>query len=782
MKTISEPMRGSAVVAAIWPFALAIFLGAFLLFQVEPIMGRYILPWFGGAPGVWTACMLFFQMLLLGGYAYAHFSIQKLSPRGQALVHLTLLVACLVLLHVTPGEQWKPREVGGDPTWRIVLLLAVHVGLPFFVLSATGPLLQAWVSRGGSSGKGGPYRLYALSNLGSLLALVSYPFVFEPLMGRRMQGEWWSWGMRAFVVACGACAVMAWWRYANQSSDPALRGDRGRGAPHGNVGPLPAPSETVVLEREERVGMARWALWFLLPMSASVLLLATTNKICQDIAVVPFLWVLPLALYLLTFVLAFDSPRWYWRRIYAVALAVGLWLVIREAFKPDDDALRAQVVLYAGVLFVACMVFHGELARLKPAVRHLTGFYLMIAAGGAAGGIFVGVVAPLIFSDYRELEIAMLMGGVLLAAAWFVDKTSPFYPRKAAASVRFHNKWMRFGWMGLAGLIVVGGVVLPMLPLFPPSWLQSVSRLSSSWSQSVSQFSSSWLQRVSLPTSWLQKMPPLFPSPSKSDAKLVAKYRSFYGVLSIYEYNVNDSAEHFRTLQHGRITHGLQYINGDHRNEPTSYYEEGTGVWLAVEELAGGGGKGPRHIGVVGLGTGTMAAYGREGDRVRFYEINPQVEFLARRHFSYLADCKGKVDVVLGDARLSLEREEPQKFDVLVLDAFSGDAIPVHLLTREAIEIYLRHMKEHGIIAVHISNKYLDLEPVTARLAEHFGLHAWTVNYTGGDYPSDWILLARDEGVFEHVNWNDVGGSKSQMKNGPLWTDDYASLLPILRK
>ena len=421
---------------AIWPFALTIFVGAFLLFQIEPIIGRYILPWFGGAPGVWTACLLFFQVLLLCGYAYAHFSIQRLSPRMQVFTHLMLLGACMVLLNVTPEAAWKPQTVGeiANPTWRIVALLAVHVGLPFFALSATSPLLQAWVSRG--NGGRAPYRLYALSNVGSLLALVSYPFVFEPLLGRTMQAGAWSWGMRLFIIGCAGCAILAW-RAGNADS-----GAPGKAAPEAGD--------------DRQASWMRWLLWFLLPASASVLLLATTNKICQDIAVVPFLWVLPLALYLLSFILTFDSPRWYWRRVYMIALAVGLALVVRAVFrtKANHDGVVMQVVLYTSILFVACMIFHGELARLKPAARHLTGFYLMIAAGGAAGSVFVAVIAPLLFSDYRELEIGMLLCCVLLSVTLFLDRSSPFYHRR-----------MRFVWIPVAGGLIVLGLLLQMFNL-----------------------------------------------------------------------------------------------------------------------------------------------------------------------------------------------------------------------------------------------------------------------------------------------------------------------------
>ena len=464
----------------------------------------------------------------------------------------------------------------------------------------------------------------------------------------------------------------------------------------------------------------RWALWFLLPASASVLLLATTNKICQDIAVVPFLWVLPLVLYLLSFILTFDSHRWYWRRAYMIALAVGLALVVRSVFrtKANTDGTIAQIALYSGILFVACMIFHGELVRLKPGARHLTGFYLMIAAGGAAGSVFVAVIAPMIFSDYRELEIGMLLCGLLLAVALFLDKSSPF----------FHPR-MHFLWIPLSGALIVMGILVQMLNL-------QLATLS-----------------------------------------LVNRYRSFYGVLSIHEIWDNP-VNHYLMLQHGRITHGLQFIGSDLRYQPTTYFERDTGLGLAITQMAD---PGPRHIGVVGLGIGTIAAYARPGDRVTFYEINPQVEMIARKYFHYLGDCRGTVDVITGDGRLSLEAQKPQAFDVLVLDAFNGDAPPVHLLTHEAFGIYLRHLKENGIIAADISNRCLDFEPIITRIAESYGLHAVVVTYAKTAFASRWILVTRDEALFKKLHSDNSSIRPAEAKQAPLWTDDHSSLFPILR-
>jgi MFS family permease len=363
-------------------FALSIFTGAFLLFQVQPLIGKFILPWFGGAPAIWTTCMLFFQAFLLAGYAYAHLSARYLKPRAQVVLHLALLLAALAALPIMPAARWKP-VASGDPSWAILGLLTVCVGLPYFVLAATGPLLQAWFSRLNPGRT--PYRLYALSNAGSLLALISFPFIFEPAFTRKTQAALWGWGLVAFVLFCGVCAVYLW-----RANPPAAGPEQSDAADHRGPPPLGA--------------MLRW---FCLPACASVLLLATTNQICQDVAVIPFLWILPLSIYLLTFILCFDSPRWYYRPAFGLALIPALGLVFYALYRPLALPLWGQVGAYSFGLFVCGMVCHGELYRFKPAPRHLTSFYLMIAAGGAAGGVFVSILAPLIFQTYLELHCGL---------------------------------------------------------------------------------------------------------------------------------------------------------------------------------------------------------------------------------------------------------------------------------------------------------------------------------------------------------------------------------------
>lgn len=668
-------------------YACTIFLSAFLLFQVQPLIAKMILPWFGGSAAVWTACVLFFQLLLLLGYLYAHWSIRYLRPKAQTTLHLALLAASLLMLPAIPNTGWKPAG-GEDPTLRIFGLLGATIGLPYFLLSTTGPLVQAWFVRERATAGAATYRLYALSNLGSMLALLSYPVLVEPYLATQTQGYGWSGGYLLFVLLCG---YMSW---------------RGRAAevllPPETAAPAAAPGAGLML------------IWIGLAASASTLLLAVTNHLSQNVAAIPFLWVLPLALYLLSFILCFDGDGWYKRDWFLRLLAVMLAGMAYALYSGKDLPLTVSLPLFAIGLFVSCMVCHGELARLKPDPRYLTLFYLMVSIGGAIGGIFVGLIAPNVFSGYYELPLGLIACAALVLIALRRDLMP-------------EGKWS-LGWIAaLAYVLILSGSVAYQL--------------------------------------------------KKSGGGNRVAVRNFYGGLRVSDSGTGRSAT--RSLTHGTITHGEQFLAPERRRVATTYYGPQTGVGLAINGLDPNN---PRHIGVIGLGAGTLATYGRLGDRMRFYEINPLVLRLARSEFSYLADCQAQLEVVLGDARLSLEREPTQNFDVLAVDAFSSDSIPVHLLTVEAFRLYFRHLKQDGVLAVHVSNRYLDLKPIVELAARTLGKQTQVIDTEDDDdigvFGATWVLVNRR--LFEKP---ELKGSPTLIAQTGLrpWTDDYSNLFRILK-
>lgn len=676
------------------PFASTIFLSSFLLFQVQPLIGKYILPWFGGAPGVWSTCMLFFQVVLFAGYAYAHFLIKYIAPRWQILIHAVALAAALCLLPIAPTPDWKPVGTE-DPTWRILGLLASTIGLPYFLLSANGPLLQAWFNR--VQPDTSPYGLYSLSNVGSLLGLVSYPFLVEPQLSVDAQTRFWSWGFVAFSIFCLVCALMMA-RAGNRSSRMAIEKD--------------------VRQPEDD---SHYGLWFALPACGSIMLLAITNQVCLDVAAIPFLWVIPLMLYLLTFILAFANPVWYPRRLYMIAFAIAIVSLCSVLYSGPKTDLATQIGVYFTALFICCMVCHGEMVLLKPHPSRLTSFYLFTSAGGAAGGAFVALIAPLLFNKFIELHIGIFACGLLIALTLFFGKHKILSNSPAARP---------------AG----AAVFIALLALaFALSYLAN-----------------------------------------KNSAGELISVRNFYGVLRVRE----DPAIHptKRMLFHGQILHGAQFIENDLRLVPTTYYGEHTGVGLAMN-----GTPGSRRVGIVGLGTGTIALFGRPGDLFRFYDINPDVVRLAGEYFTYLDDSQARIEHVLGDARLALDREAPQQFDILVVDAFSSDAIPTHLLTAEAFEIYLKHLREGGLLVVHISNRHFDLKPVIRGAANQFQLWLSIVHTKGAEELDQntaiWTIMARGEEPFR-----ELGLSEKQLPQAPgsdaaaiLWTDNFTNLFRTLK-
>lgn len=760
-------------------FALTIFAGAFLLFQVQPLIGKYILPWFGGGPGVWTTCMLFFQMLLLGGYAYAHTVSRKLQPRTQAILHLVLLAAALVSLPITPGDRWKSYAGGDDPTWHILALLTVSLGLPYLVLSATGPLMQEWFRR--TTPGVSPYRLYALSNVGSLLALVSYPFYFETNFTRKAQAQFWSWGLVFYAVCCAFCAWKVWRQ------------------------PVATATETKAAEADapRPTGYQR-LLWLVLPASASILLLAVTNKMCQDVAVIPFLWVLPLALYLLSFIISFDSPRWYSRFYYTLALVVAMIAVCQALFEGADMAIVKQVVIYSTTMFVGCMICHGELYQLRPHPKHLTSFYLMIAAGGAMGGLFVALAAPNLFDNYYEMHLSLGLVVLLLLVISIVGKA-------ALSPLRWR---ILFGLLAIAATYGANkGYTAGIAWLRRREALSTSSEGGANWARLENAHWLVWaLAAVGLivlfgvsrkrarPINWhaltcgllgtglVALGVALVVQIQDASRGALLSARNFYGVLSVFEYD-RGLDTHYHLLQHGRITHGIQFAAPERAGTITSYFGANSGIGIALRNF-------PRQqnqrIGLLGLGVGTVSAYGKPGDYIRIYEIDPHVKEVAEKPFSYVARSAAKIDIVMGDGRLSMESEPPQGFDFLIMDAFSSDAVPVHLLTKEAFEIYLRHLKPDGAILVNISNRYLDLRPVIENAARAFKLQSHHINSEDGGeseedsgwwlYASTWMVLSRNQEFMDRPALRNAASAPVTGPNTiPLWTDDYTSMFKVLQ-
>ncbi len=686
----------------VWIFASTIFVSAFLVFQVQPIISKTILPWFGGSPAVWTTCMLFFQVVLFAGYTYAHL-LNKLQPRWQLVVHIGMLAGALLLLPITPSGAWKPRP-DEEPTWRIMLLLAANVGLPYFLLSSTGPLVQAWFAR--TCGGHSPYRLYALSNIGSLAALLSYPFLVEPAMNTRLQGSLWSIGFGLFALLCACCAFRMLRNGKRALREAALVGS----APVADLPDIP-PS------------WGQRFSWLLLPAFASVMLLATTNHVCQDVAVIPFLWILPLSLYLATFIICFDSEGWYWRRFYGAGTmmtVVGVSLMMLMGLYPP---LVLEIGIYFAAMFFVCMLCHGELVRRKPSPQYLTSFYLMSSAGGAVGGLFVAVVCPAVFYNYFELNLGLLFGFLFGAFVYLTEV--------AKTGVLSSSNWR------LATVVTVFVALLTVI-------------------------------RAQLGVAPVGHM---------------AIARNFYGVITVDERQSEDPQRRGRVMVHGRIVHGFQYSLPEKRHLATKYFAPESGIGTTLTRFPS---TGPLRVGVVGLGVGTIATYGKPGDYYRFYEINPIVIDMAKEYFTYLDDSQADVDVVLGDGRLSLESEPNQNFDVLILDAFSGDGVPTHLLTQEALDIYLRHLKPNGVLAANISNRRVDLRGVFTRLAEYADLQPIEIiaeaSGEEGLSSSHWMLGTRNQQfIADDVVQAAAVGMQGRYAHIPLWTDEYTNLLQILK-
>jgi hypothetical protein len=661
------------------PYAATIFLSAFLLFLVQPIIAKQILPWFGGSAAVWTTCLVFFQSVLLAGYAYADLAL-RLGARRQALLHVALLAAAVAFLPIITASGWKPQG-HEEPVSRILLLLVATIGLPYFLLSTTTPLLQAWYWRRFRAAV--PYRLFALSNFASLLALLGFPVLFEPVFDLSQLAWGWSFLFAAFALLCAATAWMS------------MNGDEVR----------------LTRERAAPVPLKDQLLWLALAAMGSVMLLAVTNHITQNIASVPFLWVLPLALYLITFILAFDHPRWYVRPVFLGLLPV---LLPAMAYYIPSLDLHMAVPLYLFGMFVACMVCHGELALLKPHPAHLTRFYLMLSLGGASGAVLVAIVAPLVLSGYFELGIALVALGALFAVR-----------------VRGLASW------GVAAVLVA---TVALVVKGAHDYLRGIRVME----------------------------------------------RDFYGVVRTGDF---PHPVPYRSMYHGAIMHGGQLLGDSFRNMPADYFGPDSGYGRVFASLREMEPKTPLNVGVIGLGAGVIAAWMKPGDTLVFYEISPRVADIARREFTFLADTPAKTELVMGDGRLSLEREPPRGYDVLGIDAFSGDSIPMHLITREAMALYVRHLKPDGVIVFQATNRYIDLLPVVKRLAAEAGMEAVNVSdsaegESGPEYwysSTDQVVVTRNRKLLEWPRIAEAAEEIEDRPHLPTFSDAHHNLLRILK-
>jgi SAM-dependent methyltransferase len=675
-------------------YAVTIFLSAFLLFQIQPLIAKFILPWFGGSAAVWSAALLFFQLILLAGYTYAHFLIKYLAPKKQLMVHLTLLLIAVATLPIIPADRWKPVG-GGDPTFQILALLAATIGLPYMILSATSPLLQAWYVRTHAGAI--PYRLFALSNFGSMLALLSYPFLIEPNIVLRSQAYIWSGGFAVFGLACA---------YAAWKSSTAV---------------VAAPAVDAVIEDAPAPTMGTILYWIGLSACASALLLATTSSLTQNVAPIPLLWIAPLSLYLLSFILSFESDRIYQQWLFLPLGLVALALFTRgmNDYENNEDVIHWLIPVLCGAFFVACMICHGELARRKPHPKYLTQFFLMVSVGGALGGLFVAFLAPRVFPDYWEMPIAIGTLALLMALAVFHDDDGKLRPLP----------------IRLALLVVVASFGI---------YLGRVERaISDGYGMTA---------------------------------------RDFYGVLRVRDDNTDGGLFGQRVLIHGTINHGTQLLSADGGRTPTSYFGNTSGINRAVRAK---GDKGPIRIGILGLGAGVTATLARAGDTIHYYEINPGIFDIAQTKFDFWKACPADKKIYFGDGRLTLESMPDEQLDFLAMDAFTSDAVPMHLLTAEAYKIYGRHLKPDGVLAINISNRYLDLRNVVAASAKSAGFHGIMIYDEGTSEPfyvsNTWTLFNRDKNFFNHSNFADAAPQELLPDpNFRGWTDDYSNILNIL--
>lgn len=752
----TKPLTGRGLVVLL---ACTIFVSAFLLFQVQPLISKFILPWFGGSPAVWTTAMLFFQCVLFGGYLYSHVTSTYLGLQRQTQLHIVLLIAASIMaIFVIPMDSLKP--VGDEnPTLKILVLLGTCVGLPYFMLSTTGPLIQSWFSRAypGAS----PYRLFALSNFGSLLALASFPFVFEPNLELPQMGKFWMYGFWIFAGLCiyAAIRVLGMHLKKKELAEPSAD----------------AESDAPVLWQK--------IAWLFLPAVASMVFIATSNEVTHNVAPTPFLWIAPLGLYLITFIICFDHERWYKRGVFAPLCAIAILVLVWVEKNSQFDlglSYTQSLVMYFTTMFLMCLICHGEFVKLRPKNhKYLTEYYLFLSAGGALGGLFISFIATNFFDDYHEwplgLIICFAIAGAVLTTTWQKSYSNTMLTAGTCAAT-------------VAGVVFLCWMLNPYEVSPPEPGYESV---------------------------------------------VLFKARNFYGTVSVRENRftqdlpadknngvARSKRDNNRVFRSGSIIHGQQMVDAERRKTPIAYYHKDSGSGQAIQYVLKQNPDKPIKFAVVGLGAGSLAAFARgpEGNRAAdecvTYEINPLVEKIAREYFWYLPDYQERTgkrcEVRLGDARLTMEREPPQNYDVIFLDAFSGDSVPAHLLTREAFEIYKKHLRKdadgniQGMIVLNITNSYLNLYPVVKNAAEQVMQMKYNSVYRERDRKefaqrTHYFIMTNDEGylkshkmvkrqVFEFVQ--DAAGNEQKIPTGkeydydwkdiPLWTDHYSNLFQIL--
>jgi hypothetical protein len=712
-------------------FAFAAFIGASLLFVVQPMIARLLLPSYGGSATVWSTSSLFFQVLLLVGYIYAHWSTRRFGRIWQPRVHLLVLAVPLVLLPINLPADAAPGAESSPALW-LLRTLALMIGLPFLVVSTTGPLLQKWYSWTNGRRSDDPYFLFAASNLGSFGGLLAYPFLIEPTLTLQQQQRTWSAAFVAYAVLTAVCGLAA--ARSRRAPQPAIE------VPAAATDPL------------SRSRMARWLWWAFLP---SALMLAVTAHVTTDVAAVPLLWVVPLAIYLATFVIAFSrTSRTLPATATRAAIAMAFLAALSGVMPSLGGSVLGEIAIGMAMLGMVAFVAHARLAADRPDPEHLTTFYIVVAVGGALGGVLNGFVAPIVFD--RVLEYPLVMASVpllMLGVAPTISKLDEFARRKVLWPVVL----LGLAGVGVAGLIVKfnGAGDLSLI-----AW-GSLVALSGILTFRIAEHT-----RVAVVALVLLFGLPMFAQQLEN----LDQSRTFFGSYRVLE------RDGLHVLVHGRTVHGSQFSD-ERSHVPTTYYAR-TGPLGAIFEA-----RTPQELGVIGLGAGTIAAYGEPGMRITYFEIDPEIVRIARSRelFTYLADSKADIETVIGDGRLKVAEQPAGHFDALILDAFSSDAIPVHLLTEDAMEMYASRIKPDGYLAVHISNNVFDLEPVLAAAAADLGWSS-AVGFGGsgdGASLSQWVVLSPSkelvDGLLEGEDWSKLGERKVR------WTDDFSSILSVLR-